>query len=125
MGHRHHAPGGPMTGNPGGPMKLAEDRLQRSHAHGRQQLGQRALAWSRLRPRPHDVRLPPARRCTPIALRPEAHPVADVRLEIIPHYPSEFEGFWIPARFMESGNPLPGCVAPATRVISSVDEDRV
>ena len=35
MGHRHDTPGGPMTGNPGGPMKLAENRLQRSHAHGR------------------------------------------------------------------------------------------
>src|SRR5680860_1035260 len=29
------APGGPMTGNPGGPMNLAENRSARSHAHGR------------------------------------------------------------------------------------------
>jgi len=28
---------GPMTGNPGGPMKLAENRSERSHAHGRRQ----------------------------------------------------------------------------------------
>jgi hypothetical protein len=26
-----------MTGNPGGPIKLAENRSQRSHAHGRRQ----------------------------------------------------------------------------------------
>ena len=29
------APDGPMTGNPGGPMNLAENPLPRSHAHGR------------------------------------------------------------------------------------------
>jgi hypothetical protein len=30
-----------MTGNPGGPIKLAENRAKRSHAHGRRQHGTR------------------------------------------------------------------------------------
>jgi hypothetical protein len=29
---------GPMTGNPDGPMRLAENQLDRSHAHGRRHL---------------------------------------------------------------------------------------
>jgi hypothetical protein len=35
--YRRDAPDGPMTGNPGGPINLAETHSDRSHGHGRRQ----------------------------------------------------------------------------------------